>query len=113
MRDWTTLEPIITMVNDAMAEHEITYQIAGALTIDRAEHLLVTFGVNVFNDDTLFDYFAGYVAAVSVLHTLLHMPEETGLPPTTEGACNALVTWTLQNLIPLMPLLPQQTWVDQ
>jgi hypothetical protein len=110
MRDWALLDPVIDLIEDMMEENGITHELSSSLTVEHAAHLLDTLGINVFNDDSLFDYFAGYAAAVSVMHTVLHLPDMTGLHPATAVVCETLVGCTLQNLIPLMPLLPQEAW---
>ena len=113
MRDWELLAPIVDMVEEMMEENQVTTEECSALTVSYAAGLLESLGVNVFDDDVLFDYFAGYTAAVSTTHSLLHMMDTTELHVDAALLCDAIVSGTLQHLLPLMPLLPQEVWPDQ
>ena len=111
MRDWDLLAPVLDTVEDMMDAAGVTYEMSSSLTVDRASHLLDSLGINVFDADALFDYIAGYSAALSVAHTVLHTIDAEWIDD--DEVCAAMVAGTLQNLIPLMPLLPQETWSDQ
>ena len=71
------------------------------MTVQRAVHIHETLGVDVFDEDSLFDYLTGFASAVAVTHAIMHMLDDDPDMP-----CVAMIMGALANCLPLLPMVP-------